>query len=159
MAGAIEVGSDAPAFRLPATVGGEVRFTRSDGGHTLIAFWKSTCPVCVSEIPKLGAVFARHPSAPARIFGVAVGSDNKVTAGDFQKTASFPYPTGIDETRDVRANYRLTRVPTLVLVDPAGKVLRTYVGGRDEMIQAVDAALTALEKGTAVPEYDLVGGG
>ena len=110
-------------------------------------------------MPRLGAIFAKHSQAPARFLGVAVGSDDAASAAAFQESASFPFPTGVDAGRAVRAGYRLTRVPTVVLVAPDGKVLRTYVGGRDEMITAIDDALAAIEKGIAVPGYDLEGGG
>jgi peroxiredoxin len=107
----------------------------------------------------LGALFEQHGSAPAAVLGVAVGSDDAQSAARFQHSAGFPYPTGIDSQRRVRAAYRLTRVPTVVLINPDGTVARAYVGGRDEMIAAVTQALEAVEKGQPVPEYDLLGGG
>ncbi len=113
----------------------------------------------MAYVPRLGAVIAQRPGAPARVLGIAVGRDDRDSAAEFQQEANFPYPTGIDADRSVRAEYRISRVPTLVLVGPDGQVLRTYTGGRDELVPALDAALEALGKGAAVPAYDLEGGG
>ncbi len=110
-------------------------------------------------MPSLGRVFARHPNAPARVVGVAVGRDDAASAAEFQRDFEFPYPTGVDTNREVRADYRLTRVPTVVLVGPDGKVARAYVGGCDELAPGVEQALIALEKGDPPPAYEIEGGG
>lgn len=156
---AIPVGSAAPEFALQGTDGGLVRFTRGAGEHTFVVFWKSTCPYCREMVPQLGEVFQRHREAPARVLGVAVGADTADTAAEFQQIANFPFPTGVDEDRTVRSAYQITRVPTVILMDPGGDVLRTYVGARPEMVTSIDDALTSIEKGVSVPGYDLEGGG
>lgn len=115
--------------------------------------------MCLSVVPRVGAVIARHAGAPVRALHVAVGSDIPATAEQFRQTASLPPDVGVDQGRKVRFAYRLSRVPTLVLVDPAGKVIRTYVGGCDEMVDAIDKALTAIEQGQPVPPYSIEGGG
>ncbi|NLC57596.1 MAG: TlpA family protein disulfide reductase [Armatimonadetes bacterium] len=156
---AIPVGSAAPEFTLTGTDGGQIRFARGANEHTFLVFWKSSCPYCQEYVPQLGAVFQRHSEAPVRVLGVAVGADTAESAARFQQSANFPFPTGVDEQREVRQAYQLFRVPTIVLVDPTGEVLRTYIGGRGEMVTAIDDALTSIEKGIAVAGYDLEGSG
>lgn len=159
MAVAIDAGAHAPEFSLPATDGGLVRFTRGGDEHTFIVFWKSTCPYCREMIPQLAGVLGNHPNAAARVIGVAVGSDTCETAAKFQQETGFTFPTGVDDQGEVRANYQLQRVPSVILVEPSGLVLRKYIGARDEFVPAIDGALDAIEKGISIPSYDLEGGG
>lgn len=159
MAAAIDAGAHAPEFCLPATDGGVVRFTRGGDEHTFIVFWKSSCQYCRAMVPQLAEVFRRHPNTAARVIGVAVGSDTCETAAEFQKATGFTFPTGVDDQSEVRVNYQLNRVPTVILADPSGIVLRKYIGARDEFAPAVDTALDAIEKGISIPSYDLEGGG
>ena len=159
MAAAIDAGAHAPEFCLPATDGGVVRFTRGGGEDTFLLFWKSTCPNSRALVPKLADVFRAHPNAAARVVGVAVGTDTCETAAEFQQATGFTFPTGVDEQGEVRTSYQLKRVPSVILVDPTGIVLRKYIGNRDEFAPAVDTALDAIEKGISIPSYDLEGGG
>lgn len=157
MAVAIEAGARAPEFSLPATDGGLVRFARGADEHTLIIFFESNCSVCQAEIPRLAEVLRSHPAAPVRILGVAVGRDTPASAAHFQRQADFPFPTGVDVHGEVRRNYRLGQVPTAILIDPEGKVLRKYIGARGGIAMALEQAFDSLEKGIAVPEYSLEG--
>ncbi|HOJ20340.1 MAG TPA: redoxin domain-containing protein [Armatimonadota bacterium] len=104
-------------------------------------------------------IFRAHPNAPARVIGVAVGTDTCETATAFQQATGFTFPTGVDEQSEVRSSYQLKRVPSVILVDPAGFVLRKYIGNRDEFAPAIDTALDAIEKGISIPSYDLEGAG
>ncbi len=110
-------------------------------------------------MPRLGKVYEKHSGGPTEILGVACGNDDAQTIHRFAQEKGLRFPIAMDPDRRIRGDYRTYRVPTVVVVGVDGVIRATYVGGTDQLANAVDQTLTALETDGPLPEYTLEGGG
>jgi peroxiredoxin Q/BCP len=111
-------GDAAPSFTLPSAEGGGPVADPWAGGPVVVAFFKTTCPVCQQAAPKVQAL----ADGGARV--VAVGQDPPRALqryaqryGQHVETLSEPEPYGTSDA------FGLTTVPSLVLVGADGVVV------------------------------------
>ncbi len=125
---AIEAGTLAPDFSLPATDGKTYSLaTARREGLVLAAFFKVTCPVCQYTFPFLERLFRSAGIKGIQMWGISQDDarDSKAFARDYGLTFRIlmdgkGYP--------VSNQYGLTIVPTLFLIDENGKVVVSSVG-------------------------------
>ncbi|MCS7223744.1 MAG: TlpA family protein disulfide reductase [Armatimonadetes bacterium] len=154
----IKPGVKAPDFSLPTTSGGSVTLKDLLGKNSLLIFWKSTCPYCINEAPKLSAALKEVGDA-LKVTAIATGRDTAEDADRFAKEHGFPFTVAVDESKSARTAYGLRIVPTLFWLSPDGTVQAVYEGSSAGLQEAVERAVEAVKKGEAVPSYDVVGSG
>ena len=155
----LNIGSPAPDFALTDLEGQPVQLSALRGAPVLLNFFKSTCPWCQVEMPKLGAVYRRHTDVNVNVIGVVVGRDDEASARRFAEQHQLSFPQAVDHDRKVREDYSLVRVPTVVAVDAQGNVARVYEGSAEQLAGVVEQTILAAARGDALPEYHLVGNG
>ena len=113
----IEPGAGAPSIHLPDAETGESVTDPWRDGPVVLAFFKTTCPVCQMSAPKVQGL------ADAGVRVVAVGEDPPAEVqayadhyGQKVTTLSEPAPYPASDA------YGIDTVPTLVLVDHDGTV-------------------------------------
>lgn len=147
----ISPGSTAPGFDLPALGADGERLgldelTRS--GPVLLAFFKTSCPVCTLSFPLWGQLDERYGHA---VNVVGVSQDPLAKARPWLDGLGFDAPVVDDsDGYGVSRAYDVETVPTLVLVDKAGEVLAASQGWDRERANAWDADLAELA-GVASP--------
>ena len=99
-------------------------------GHVvLVDFWATWCEPCVAELPALKALEARYRDRGLKLVGVSLDDDAERLAR-FLADRPLPWPTICHpaSTRDGRhalsAKLGIDTVPTVVLVDKNGRVVR-----------------------------------
>ena len=116
----LDAGAVAPPIALPDAASGEIVSDpwRDAPGPTVVAFFKTTCPVCMMAAPKIQAL------ADAGVRVVAIGEDPPPALeryatehGQHVVTLSEASPYPVSEA------YALTVVPTLYAIDQAGRVV------------------------------------
>jgi len=128
-------GREAPDARFERFGGGTVSIGALRGKVVLVDFWGTFCPPCVREMPVLvrlareyeerGLAFVAPSLDDPRNAPVLVGVfiDGKVPG-------LAPYAAFADEAA---ANaFGVHALPTLVVIDRAGKVAATYIGAASE---------------------------
>ena len=124
------LGKPAPAFSLPVIANGDpgARLRLSDlrGSVVVIDFWATWCEPCTLQAPILERIASSHPNEVI-VLGVNVQDDVSL-ARRFVRAKQLSYPVVADETGEVQATYRATNLPSLVVVDPRGTVVR-YLRG------------------------------
>lgn len=127
---------DADGARLP--LAGEL------GPVTLIHFWATWCPPCVTEIPTLVEFAASDQAAGVTFLMVAV-SDDPRRAAEFLGAARLPLR--FDPDWDVAHRFDTRQLPeTHIVVD--GRVVDSFIGAFDWRERAVRARV---QKWTARP--------
>ena len=118
-------GDQAPSFHLPDIRTGEAVDDPWREGPVVLAFFKSSCPVCQMTAPVVRAI----ADGGARV--VAVGEDPRPTLVTFRDRFDQKVPT-VSEPAPylVSSAYGLVTVPTVFLVGGDGLVLDA-VGGWD----------------------------
>lgn len=139
----------APDFDLPlvagdgAAEGDRVALEGLRGQVVLLDFWASWCQPCRRSIPALNAVHERYEER-IRMYGVNVEgelSPSQIRAAHRAFGAQFP--TLLDVDGSAQEAYRVTGIPTLVLIDRTGTVRWVHSGEPDpeEVSERVDDLL------------------
>ncbi|MDQ6799092.1 MAG: peroxiredoxin family protein [Actinomycetota bacterium] len=138
MSAVLAAGATAPSFTLPDAVTGEAVTDPWQGGRTVIAFFKVTCPVCKMVAPKLTAM----AESGARI--VAVGEDPPAALQRYAREEGQQVPT-VSEASPYAVSdaYGISTVPTIFLVEPDGTVAEAVGGWDRARWNAVAAAFGA----------------
>lgn len=97
------------------------------GHYVLVHFWASWCPPCRDEMPEIAAWARAHPD----IVFIPISLDDKAAnAASFlkaNKLTGVPVLMGsVDEARSLG----IRGLPTTIIINPQGKVIRAMVGAR-----------------------------
>jgi peroxiredoxin len=91
----------------------------------------------------LEAVYKQYYKQGLSIVGVNVTPDQEPTARAFVTTYKLTFPVGHDTSGEVISAYAVQSVPTIILVDKAGKLVERHVGEltKSELRQRIDGLL------------------
>ena len=124
----IVAGNPAPNFSLKSTDGKS--FSLADSlkkGPVVLAFFKVSCPVCKFAFPFVERLFQRYAGDNVTLLGIS--QDNVSASRDFAKEFGLTFPILTDDASYTVSNaYGLTMVPTVLLVEPDGRVQVSSMG-------------------------------
>jgi len=123
-------GETAPEFRLQVLGGDAVALAEVLAeGPVVLAFFKTSCPVCQLTLPFLDRIWnGRNPQAP-RIFGIS--QDDSADTRAFNKRFHVTFPVLLDPPRErypVSNAYGISSVPTLYVIEQDGTVGQVIEG-------------------------------
>jgi len=153
-------GLRAPDFTLArldsAAPGNADLGTLLSGGPVLLAFFKSTCPVCQMTLPFLERIHRGRAPGSLEIYGVSQDDPEttKEFAGEFG--ISFPMLLDTEESGYPASNaYGLSHVPTLFLVERDGTIVWSLEGFNKKEFLAVAGRVGVypFRPGENVPEW------
>lgn len=158
---ALTQGRPAPQLNLNAFDGSEINLQDMKGTPVLLNFFKSTCPWCQQEMPRLAKVYARlaEQGLDVNVIGIVVGTDTQSSAEQFAQSYGLKIPLAIDSEKIARTAFGIERVPTMVLVDAKGIVSRVYEGATEQLGGIVEQTIMAAARGDGPPNYDMIGNG
>lgn len=132
---------NAPAFELAALSGDKVRLDQFRGNAVLLDFWATYCKPCMNALPELEALHQRLGSKGLRVVGISVDErEELVRKAVTRNSVSYPILRG---TSEVWNAYGVNALPTLLLIDRDGKIIRRFGGEADQalMIRTIEEAL------------------
>jgi|HubBroStandDraft_3_1064219.scaffolds.fasta_scaffold132641_2 peroxiredoxin len=157
----LQAGVRAPDFRLArlqeGTVEGATDLAKMlPGGPVLLAFFKSTCPVCQMTLPFLERIHKGRAPGSLEIYGVS--QDDVETTQEFagEFGISFPILLDTEESGYPASNaYGLSHVPSLFLVGRDGTIARSMEGfNKKEFLElAGQAGVNPFRPDENVPEW------
>lgn len=116
------VGAQMPAVDLPVVGGPSAEAPALEGKVVLYEFWATWCTPCHVQVEILKELY---PSAKARgieLVGVATGEPADLVAEHLAKHPS-PYPVLLDQEEKLGTALEVLGLPTLVVVDRAGRIV------------------------------------
>jgi peroxiredoxin len=124
----LPTGCPAPAFALPDIHGRQVRLDDYRGQIVVLNFWAFWCDTWKAEMPHLQELIPRQEELGFRLIAISVDGTRlpefeKRTAG-----GKIPFPVLMDIGGQVCARYKVAHVPTIVIIDGAGRVRYTASG-------------------------------
>ena len=140
------IGQTAPGFSLPLRGGSTpLALDQLRGQVVMVNFWASWCEPCRTEFPLLDQIYKKYKGVGFTLVGVNVEPDSADAERFIAKTpASFPIV--FDKESAVSKLYRVSGMPTTVLIDRKGVlrwVHRSYApGDENEYLNRVRALLT-----------------
>lgn len=137
---------EAPAFVLPVIYGGDAgsKLSLADlrGSVVLLDFWASWCAPCRKQMPILNQIAQAYADENVMVIGVNTDTEPRL-ALDFLRQQPVGYVSVFDEAGEVSAQYGVSKLPTLVLIDPGGKIVysEARVLSERSITELVEAAL------------------
>jgi thiol-disulfide isomerase/thioredoxin/outer membrane lipoprotein-sorting protein len=108
------------------------------GKTVLLDFWATWCGPCRITMPQVAKIHAEYKGRGVEVMSINVG-ESATKAGDYIARNGYAFTTLLDTDRRVSTQYQVSGIPTLVVIDPAGKITDYLVGARDDV--ALRAAL------------------
>ena len=140
VAAGLTLGDSGPSFVLPDVEGKQVRLEDYRGKPVVLNFWAFWCDTWKAELPHLKELAKRQDEIGFHLLSISVDGTRlqeflSVTGG---KT---PFPVLLDVGGKVSADYHIGHVPTVVILDGAGKVRYVKVGypGNEALLHQVRA--------------------
>ncbi len=131
-----QIGEQVSSFSLRGLEGVDVRL--SSGKPALLVFFETDCPTCRLTFPYLNRL-ARELGAAAEIIGIS--QDDEAATREFAAQMDAGFPIALDQALSVSRDYDPLAVPTLFLLDAAGRVARTQTAFDKDELNALAAAL------------------
>jgi peroxiredoxin len=131
------VGQIAPPFTLPALDGAHYALETFRGRTVLLHFWASWCRPCREDWPEWVA-FGAAVTETVAILAVNV-EEAPEAVREFVEQHPAPFPVLLDGEGAISELYRVTALPTTVLIDPQGIVQQVVPGslGREALERLV----------------------
>lgn len=141
---AVDVGSDAPDFRLKDEKGDFKTLADYKGNVLVLDFWGTWCKWCVRAMPELQKVHQHFQGKNAIVLGISCQEPDDADPVKFKKDKNVTYKTLL-EGDQVAMQYGVTGFPTLFVIDKQGTVIYRKSGFSetmaDELIELVSAQL------------------
>ncbi len=113
----------APDFTLKDTQGKIFKMSAQKGKPVLIFFGTTWCPGCRAEIPNYKKVYETYAPRGLEVVYINIMEPaSKVMR--FVKSTGMPYRALMDEDGAVGTQYNVVGVPTIMLVDKDGQVIK-----------------------------------
>ena len=120
-----------PDFRLSDLSGAAWHLSDERGKVVLLNFWATWCPACQYEMPDLVEVAHRYSDHGLAIVGIDMDDDAAQTVPSFIQHYRVPYRIVIADSGFEMAN-DLEALPTSVLLDRQGRIVKSWVGAVSE---------------------------
>jgi peroxiredoxin len=117
-------------FVLKDLSGREVSLERDYAGKVvLLHFWASWCDACEKEFPAIERLANRFESKGLGVLTIAGDSTSRAKA--YAREHNLKLPVAVDTYGKAMRLFRVSVMPTSIVMDRDGRILGRLVGGRD----------------------------
>jgi thiol-disulfide isomerase/thioredoxin len=138
-------GELAPAFSLPieagdgAIEGDRISLEGLRGRVVLLDFWASWCGPCRMSVPILSRIHERYEARGVSVLGINTEPELSVDQlREAHRRFGARFPTVCDRDGALSEGFDVSELPTLVLIDRAGRIHRIETGVPEEEALATE---------------------
>ena len=95
----------------------------------LIDFWATWCPPCRKGLPETQALAKKYGDKGLAV--LAISDENAKTVAPFIRTNHYTVPAYLGVGSKVSSAYKIQAIPTVVILDKAGRLVTYMVGLQD----------------------------
>ncbi len=118
-------------FKLKSLDGRTIGPKDFRGRIVVVDFWATWCIPCHRQAEILESLHKEYKGKPVQFLAANVGED-EATVRSFLKRRPIPYPVLLDPEDKVSSRMGVMALPTLIVIDKAGKVSYTNAGITEE---------------------------
>jgi thiol-disulfide isomerase/thioredoxin len=145
------VGQPAYAFQLDMLDGTQFNLAARKGRILVLDFWATWCGPCMQTMPLVDEVVRSF--ADKQVDLVAVNMEEQPQAiKSMLERHKLKIPVALDRDGVIAAKYAVTAIPQTVVIDREGKVVRLFVGGGKNTVEALRKVLQELTDGKPAGE-------
>lgn len=124
---AADVKGKAPNFTLKSMSGKNLKLSEFRGQVVMINFWASWCAPCRQEMPLLEDLYKKYKGLGFALLGVNVEEDSS-KASTLLRSIRVSFPILFDNKNKVSKLYKVSAMPTTVIVDRGGNMRYLHQG-------------------------------
>ena len=132
-------GAPAPALSGATLSGEAMDLAALRGQVVLVDFWASWCAPCRRELPELDALYRRHRAAGLVVIGVNIDEQRADAEAFLRDQVQVSFPVIHDGAQQLAGAWSPPKMPTLYVVDRAGRVARVFDGEKPGQLAALHA--------------------
>lgn len=134
------VGKMAPDFNLDNVQGGKTRLADFRGKYVVLDFWGTWCAPCIAGIPELKEAYKEIDKSKFEFVSVCKNCEN---VKSFTRKKNMKWVQLLDdEETSITPDYSITGFPTLMVINPEGKVVAnsrtTHQGLRGDLLATLE---------------------
>jgi thiol-disulfide isomerase/thioredoxin len=141
-----KAGDDALDFNLKDMDGKDVTLASLKGKVVLLDFWATWCGPCKQAMPSIQEIHDNFKDKAVAVYGVNIGERSPNAGVEYMKSKSYTYGCLL-AGEPLAQGYGISSIPTIIVIDPAGKILYAGVGfgpeEKQQLIDLINGALTA----------------
>lgn len=119
----------APTVGFTTISGRQLDMHQLRGKMVLVNFWATSCPGCVSEMPKLAATYKEYHDKGFEVVAVAMDYDPPDQVLHFAKKNELPFPVALDIDGGIAHAFGDVQVtPTSYVIDQKGNIVQRVMG-------------------------------
>ncbi len=133
----LEVGSKVPAYSATSLDGSERSLEDLRGKVVLLNIWATWCRPCVTEMPALETLYKQFRSDGLEVVAVSVDAGVGLADGlgrpggdvkAFVTERNLTFTVLLDPKRRVEQVFQVVGIPTTIVIDRAGRIVRKAIG-------------------------------
>ena len=126
-------GQTAIEFSLADLAGKKHSLKAQRGKVVMLDFWASWCGPCRVQMPLVDKLSQEYKGKGLVVYAVNQG-ESAETARKYLEKNKYTTTALLDQKNDVGRQYKVSGIPTLVIIDREGKIAAHYVGVRSESV-------------------------
>jgi thiol-disulfide isomerase/thioredoxin len=144
------VGKPAFAFRLDMLDGSKFDLAAHKGRVVVLDFWATWCGPCMQAMPQVDGLVREFAERNVELIAVNLEEQPAQIKSALERHKLHP-TVALDRDGAVAARYGVTAIPQTVVIDRTGKVVRVFVGGGKDTIEALKKVLQELSADQPAP--------
>ncbi len=126
----IKAGETAPELKMKTLEGKQFKLSSLRGSYVVLDFWASWCPDCRKDAPNVVRMYRQFAPQGVKFVGVSMDTDKEKWAAAVQKYGmDYTHVSELVKFKEtqVAADYHVSWIPTMYLIDPEGRVVLSTV--------------------------------
>jgi peroxiredoxin len=113
----------APDFTLKDLNGKVFKLSGQRGKPVLLFFGTTWCPSCRKELPLYKGIYSNYANRGLEVIYINIMEPREKVAR-FVKANTLPFRILLDESGEVADDYEVIGVPTIIMINKEGKILK-----------------------------------
>ena len=115
-------------FSRPSLDGGTLNLSDFKGRVVIVDFFASWCRPCKDSVPKLNHILQGYEKYGLSVLGYSVDDGGRVAVRPWVAQNQVNFPVAIGTAQEAKELAGVRNLPTTIIVDPNGQVVRTFEG-------------------------------